>query len=1067
MRKIVFAILFTILVVSVLFTLCACGDEEITVYDAQVYAFNAYSPNNYLPIWSVSGNMTSLRAGNQSDYLLEECYRYGFNFEGIFSRPDGQGEMYMDKNGVITKNFEDAADSQHEIMLYAHYTANTFSIPLSHYGGDSTFEFDFFSKGAPLPTADAPDHYDHVGWRVPGSERVYKTLPEEIILAYYTQSNTEARKPTLEAVYRGSLRKVSFNSSNDTLGTNSVQVYYDEPFTIPVPIAPAGKLFAGWAYDGVKITDRHGNSLGNYNYTFDISVNATYGDAVTVSFDVESNEGLDKSSCEILETETATCLAPFRSGYQFDRMDISSANGSVSLRYDEIENMEASCGSQLGGIRVYCTVNRDGSRTFEIRKVTTDLSVKIYYTPALTVLEKVSQDVIVADGLPTLSYGEKFSLPIAYKGGYRFDGWKIAGTDSAITDKDGQGLAAWNNQERTVGIEPIWVADTNAPGAITDFESLLAIKNAPGGKYILLNDITISEQDSARWTPFAFSGVLDGFGHKIKGLTLHAASGSLGMFTTVSGTVKNLTLENVSVTSLSNTKVNVGALCATLTGTVENVTVYGSVSADNANIGGICGTVNGGRIKSSGNYASVTTNTLESGAVAGGIAAYITNGLISGCENCGEITAFANVGGIVGHADGANNVTQSSNFAKINAGSGYVGGCVGKITASKFGDGTVIFNNLSNTADITADGSSVGGIIGYCSFYGDWWESKVFTLDFHRLTNAGNVEGLSHVGGCIGYATSSTGVAAYHPQIAIKLTDLVNTGDITAENIAGGCVGYGYNSDNVSKITRSSSSGKITVKHTAGGIAGYMTKFAIDSCDNTGTVIHATSYYIEDSGYYVRIGGFAGVCTDITNCKNLASIEYAEKGCCIGGVAGVVTATISKCSNEGNITAPKASAVGGVVGRISHSGNYNLSKLTNSGNITANESVGGIIGAFNCYFTFNDSSDHMTAISELASSGDVYSYGGFCGGIFGKLEGEAYDHDMRFPKFKVVVTFIECSGSVTCESPLASGALIGYASTDSDGSIMDAYSFTGKHNGADATIETLVGSKNKFTIVES
>ena len=74
---------------------------------------------------------------------------------------------------------------------------------------------------------------------------------------------------------------------------------------------------------------------------------------------------------------------------------------------------------------------------------------------------------------------------------------------------------------------------------------------------------------------------------------------------------------------------------------------------------------------------------------------------------------------------------------------------------------------------------------------------------------------------------------------------------------------------------------------------------------------------------------------------------------------------------------------------------------------------------------------------------------------------------MRFPKFKAIVSFIECSGSVTSESLLATGALIGYASTDSDGSIMDSYSFTGKLNGADATVETLVGTKNKFSIVAS
>ena len=1062
MKKSVIFLLLIILAISVLLTFSSCeGAEEIPGCDLYVYSYDRLKYSDYTLVHSASGKFIDEVGDVESDpFLKKDCDYYGWNFEGIFTEPNGGGEMVVDKNWVLQKRYTDCRNTENDIILYAHHTPMKFTIPLNYDGGSTSVEFDFYSENVALPSVTPPERYEHMGWRLPGTETYpFETLPRNIIESFYNGAQL-----SLEAVYFGNIHKLSLDAGEGTLTEYTDTARYDSDYRLHVPTAPEGRLFIGWFYNGEKITDRNGDSLKKYMFTEGISVTARYGNMVNISISASADESFDEYTASILETEGVIKLIEAPEGKQFDRIDISSRDGSVSLSYDEIEDKTVSYGEDLGGVKLSCFSEEKGGRRFELENVTKDLTVKVYYTDSVTDLESIS-DALAVGVIPSLNYGEEFKLPIAYKGGYRFDGWKIAGTNTAITDADGNSLLAWVNTDRVVKIEPILVADSKAPAAIFDAASFLAMKDNPSGKYILLNDVTLTPADSLLWKPINFSGELNGCGFKITGLTLSSDSGNLGLFNTLSGTVRNLTLDSVSITSRSNTRVNVGAFCATLKGKLDQVNAYGSILTDNANVGGLCGSIQGGKVTASNNYASVTTITLEGGATAGGIAGYIDGGVITLSENFGEISAYAIVGGIVGHVSGPNTVTRSVNHANITAGSGYVGGCIGKATATD-SDGTVILNNLENKGNIDAKGSRVGGVMGYCEFYTAMWTDATFVMDFHKFTNSGDIKGATYVGGCIGCAMSSTGKGAFSPKISIKLTDLINSGNVTAESTAGGCIGYGHNSDNVSKIIRSSSSGKITANHTLGGIAGYMNNFAITSCDNTGTVLEAKSYYISDSKYYVKLGGYAGQCTTISSCTNKADIVYNEKGCYIGGIAGVVTATVSSCTNEGNITAPNASSVGGIVGRISHDGVYSFSKLTNSGNITANESVGGILGSFYTYFTYNDSDEHTTSISNLTSSGNVYSYGGFAGGIFGKLEGDAYDHALRFPKFKLVVSFVECSGNVTSEKNYAVGALIGYVSTDCTGSMMDAYSFTGKLNGIDATAETLVGSKTNFYLVK-
>lgn len=96
---------------------------------------------------------------------------------------------------------------------------------------------------------------------------------------------------------------------------------------------------------------------------------------------------------------------------------------------------------------------------------------------------------------------------------------------------------------------------------ITDRAGLEAVAEAPAGSYRLEADIDLGEGD---WTPFAFSGVLDGNGHTVENLRITEAGEETretldgnfkkyetrfaGLFSAAEGAViKNLTLKNAIV----------------------------------------------------------------------------------------------------------------------------------------------------------------------------------------------------------------------------------------------------------------------------------------------------------------------------------------------------------------------------------------------------------------------------------------------------------------------------------------------------------------------------------------
>ena len=188
-----------------------------------------------------------------------------------------------------------------------------------------------------------------------------------------------------------------------------------------------------------------------------------------------------------------------------------------------------------------------------------------------------------------------------------------------------------------------------------------------------------------------FSGTYDGNGYSITYQANFTATNSdvkLGLFGTVTGTIKNLKLANCSMTcsmtaeGANNTFVGIGLLCGYLDGSSN------AVSITDCNV--INGTINS-TISTANWYARVTT---------GLIAGKVKNGIIKYSSATGSVTGCGYVGGLIGQTENGDVV-----------GSSFVG------SASATFDSGNWWADLGSNAAGTGRGPYVGGIIGFADNY--------------------------------------------------------------------------------------------------------------------------------------------------------------------------------------------------------------------------------------------------------------------------------------------------------------------------------------------------------------
>ena len=231
-----------------------------------------------------------------------------------------------------------------------------------------------------------------------------------------------------------------------------------------------------------------------------------------------------------------------------------------------------------------------------------------------------------------------------------------------------------------------------------------------------------------------FTGVLDGNDHKIV---------------------------NLNITSGTS---NYTAMIGICTGTVKNLSVYGTVESTKSYTAAIVGELSGGTIKNCQNYCTVNSTNTNSSGYTGGIAAYVRNkGEILDCANLGSIYGIVYVGGIAGRVEYTTS-TQGASSGDIDV--------IPSITGCQ------------NVANIT--GKYAGGI---CS------SQRGTTIS--ECVNTGEVTGTSSAAGivCSAYSencisvTKVSGRLIYsYPKCSSFIHDCYNTGTVSAINSASGII---------------------------------------------------------------------------------------------------------------------------------------------------------------------------------------------------------------------------------------------------------------------------------------
>lgn len=99
----------------------------------------------------------------------------------------------------------------------------------------------------------------------------------------------------------------------------------------------------------------------------------------------------------------------------------------------------------------------------------------------------------------------------------------------------------------------------NSQTSISDQTGLAAISSNLSGSYVLTADINLT----GTWTPIGtFTGILDGQGHIIKGLSYNnTGTSNVALFSTTSNaSIKNLGIENASIVGGSNSAGIIGVM---------------------------------------------------------------------------------------------------------------------------------------------------------------------------------------------------------------------------------------------------------------------------------------------------------------------------------------------------------------------------------------------------------------------------------------------------------------------------------------------------------------------------
>ena len=244
----------------------------------------------------------------------------------------------------------------------------------------------------------------------------------------------------------------------------------------------------------------------------------------------------------------------------------------------------------------------------------------------------------------------------------------------------------------TAAKDPGYTIEGNGSYTVTSADGLMHVADLVNGGKTDINitldkNIDLTGKD---WTPIgtdydnSYKGTFDGGGHTITGLTFTTNDEYAGLFGWLNraGTVKNVVMEGVQITSNQIYGGSIGGVVGYGWGTIENCSVSGSVSGT-VYVGGVVGVQIGGSITGCSSSATVK-GTVDVGGVAGQTNSSAT---LTACYATGnviiEMDPKKNIagGGLVGMNAGSSLLAcyATGNVTSTGSSTGYmhIGGFLG------------------------------------------------------------------------------------------------------------------------------------------------------------------------------------------------------------------------------------------------------------------------------------------------------------------------------------------------------------------------------------------------------
>ncbi len=242
----------------------------------------------------------------------------------------------------------------------------------------------------------------------------------------------------------------------------------------------------------------------------------------------------------------------------------------------------------------------------------------------------------------------------------------------------------------------------------------MAATQINSNNYILLNDITVSGDWTAANLVSVYSGTFNGNNHVIRGIKINDASTEqIGLFRHLSGTIKNLGIENASI----NGNANVGGFAGKIQGgTIENCYISNSYIEGRDHVGSLAGQLErgdngGGLIQNCYSSSTVYSREFQGGGLVGVSEGSDPAGRIANCYFSGLLTVKNSnrAGGIVALKNNASALTIQNcvNLAEeVNCGARYriasINGTANATFTNNYALSTHTFTD-SGSANVTAE----------------------------------------------------------------------------------------------------------------------------------------------------------------------------------------------------------------------------------------------------------------------------------------------------------------------------------------------------------------------------